>query len=82
MEGSFFQTGRILADFRAAFQPGNAAPDNLLSPMNAPGYPSEVTAAVAANQPLGQSVLAGEPATVGFRFLGVGCFFAVSAGDC
>ena len=81
MESAFFQAGRIPADFRPAFQSGDAAPDDLLSPMNVPGYPTEVAAAVAADQPFRQRVFAGEPASVGFGFLGVSRLLAVSTGD-
>ena len=49
--------------------------------MNVPCYPAEVAAAVTANQPFRQGIFAGEPAAVGFRFLGIGRLLAVPAGD-
>lgn len=49
--------------------------------MDIPGYPSEVTAAVPADKSFRKRVFAGEAATVGLGFLGVGRHLAFPTGD-
>ena len=49
--------------------------------MDIPCYPAEVATAVPADQPFGQGIFAGKPATIGFGLLGIGRFFTSSPGE-
>ena len=53
VEDTFFKAGRIATGFRPELQPVDAPPDNLLSPVNVPCYPAEITSAVSTDQSFG-----------------------------
>ena len=79
MESAFLQSGRGPAGFWPEFQPAEAPPDNLFSPVDAPGHPAVVRAAVPANQPFRKRIFAGEPPPVGLGFFRAGGLFAAPA---
>ena len=71
----FRNTGRVFTEFFSEFQAVDAAPYNLLTPMNVPSHPPIITATVSTYQPFGQCILTGEFSSICFRmFLSDGAF--------